>query len=187
LSLASQQVATNVLAPKVPAATAPPTPAKVYFVELLLTRGGKVLDRNVYWLSTQPDVVNWPRTVGSPQATMTSYSNLQALNSLPPAAVQATAHTSWQHGADGANLVTRVTITNTSKRSTVAFFLRADVLAGGSELESATWHGNDSTLWPGESQTLTVSYDAAGLHGATPVISLSGWNVAARVIAAPVP
>jgi exo-1,4-beta-D-glucosaminidase len=189
LTLSSQQVATNVLHPKVPAATTSPTPAKVYFVELLLRRGGTVLDRNVYWQSTQPDVVNWPKTLGRPQATMTSYANLTALNSLPPAAIHATAHTTWQHGADGTNLVTRVTITNTSKRATVAFFLRADVLQGssGTELESATWNGNDITLWPGESQTLTVSYDAASLHGATPVISVSGWNAAALHIPALVP
>jgi exo-1,4-beta-D-glucosaminidase len=45
----------------------------------------------------------------------------------------------------------------------------------------------DITLWPGESQTLTVSYDAADLHGATPVISLSGWNVPLGYLAAPVP
>ncbi len=36
LSLASQQVMNNVLTPKVPAATAPPATASVYFVELLL-------------------------------------------------------------------------------------------------------------------------------------------------------
>jgi exo-1,4-beta-D-glucosaminidase len=196
LTLSSQQVRTGVLTPKVPAVTSAPTPAKDYFVELLLRRHGRVIDRNVYWQSTQPDVVNWPKTTGRVQATMTSYANLRALSSLPPAAVRATAHTAWQRGGAGDNLVTRVTITNTSKRATVAFFLRADVLAGtrsgglapgGGELESATWNGNDITLWPGESQTLTVSYDAASLHSATPVISVSGWNVAALHIPAPVP
>jgi exo-1,4-beta-D-glucosaminidase len=196
LTLSSQQVMNGVLKPKVPAATAPPTPARVYFVEVLLRRHGAVIDRNVYWLSTQPDVINWAKTTGAVQATMTSYANLRQLGSLPAATVHATAHTAWRHGPDGANLVTRVTLTNTSRRSTVAFFLRADVLAGTKaggvlpgdpELESATWNGNDITLWPGESQTLTVSYDAASLHGATPVVSVSGWNVAARDIAAPLP
>jgi exo-1,4-beta-D-glucosaminidase len=155
-----------------------------------------VLDNNVYWLSTQPDVPNWRKTLGNPQATMTSYANLTALNSLPAAAVQARAVTSRQRGPDGADLVTRVTITNTSASPTVALFLRADVRRGtrgggvrpgDSELRSSTWNGNDISLWPGQSQTLTVSYDSADLHGATPVISLSGWNVAASNIAAPAP
>jgi len=44
-------------------------------------------------------------------------------------------------------------------------------------LQSSLWQNNDITLFPGESQTLTVSYDSASLHGATPVITVSGWNV----------
>jgi exo-1,4-beta-D-glucosaminidase len=195
-SLASQQVRNDLTRLRVPHATAPPAPAQVYFVQLLLRRHGALLDNNVYWLSTQPDVPNWRKTLGNPQATMTSYANLTALNSLPAAAVQARAVTSRQRGPDGADLVTRVTITNTSASPTVALFLRADVRRGtrgggvrpgDSELRSSTWNGNDISLWPGQSQTLTVSYDSADLHGATPVISLSGWNVAASNIAAPAP
>jgi exo-1,4-beta-D-glucosaminidase len=127
---------------------------------------------------------------------MTSYANLRSLNSLSRAAVSARAVTSRRRGPDGADLVTRVTITNRSAAPTVALFLRADVLrgtrrgavlAGDGELQSSTWNDNDITLWPGQSQTLTVSYDSAGLRGASPVISLSGWNAAAATIAAPVP
>jgi exo-1,4-beta-D-glucosaminidase len=59
------------------------------------------------------------------------------------------------------------------------------MLRGGNELESSIWAGNDITLWPGESQTLTVTYGAADLRGATPVISVSGWNVPRLDIAAP--
>jgi exo-1,4-beta-D-glucosaminidase len=194
--LASQQVDNHLGQLRVPRATAPPAPASVYFVQLLLRRHGAVLDNNVYWLSTQPDVPNWRKTLGNPQATMTSYANLRSLNSLPSAAVSARAVTSRRRGPDGADLVTRVTITNRSAAPTVALFLRADVLrgtrrgavlAGDGELQSSTWNDNDITLWPGQSQTLTVSYDSAGLRGASPVISLSGWNAAAATIAAPVP
>jgi exo-1,4-beta-D-glucosaminidase len=154
-----------------------------------------VLDRNVYWLSTHPDVVDWARTAGSPQATMTSYTNLAALSSLPRARIKVTAVTTRRPGPDGADLATTVTITNTSKKHTVALFLRADVLRGtanghlppgAGELETATWNRNDITLWPGESQPLTVSYDSSELAGATPVISLYGWNAPVRDIAAPV-
>jgi exo-1,4-beta-D-glucosaminidase len=192
-ALASQQVSNDLARLRVPHTTAP---ARVYFVQLLLRRHGALLDNNVYWLSTQPDVVNWAKSTGAVQATMTRYANLRALNSLPTAAIQARAVTSRQRGPDGANLVTKVTITNTSAAPTVALFLRADVLRGtrrggvlpgDSELTSSTWNSNDISLWPGQSQTLTVSYDSADLHGATPVISLSGWNVAASNIAAPAP
>jgi len=195
-TLASQQVSNDLARLRVPHATTPPARARVYFVQLRLSRHGAVLDNNTYWLSTQPDVPNWPKTLGNPQAKMSSYANLRALNSLPAATVHARAVTSRHSGPDGAGLVTRVTITNTSATPTVALFLRADVrrgtraggvLPGDSELSSSTWNDNDISLWPGQSQTLTVSYDPADLHGATPVVSLSGWNVAARNIAAPAP
>ncbi|MEV5719106.1 cellulose binding domain-containing protein [Amycolatopsis mediterranei] len=187
LTLNSQQVRNAVLTPKVPAATTPPAAAKTYFVELLLRQGNAVVDRNVYWQSTQQDVVNWASTLGNPQASMTQYANLQALKSLPQSTVGAVASTRSQPGPDGADTVSTVTITNTSKTPAVGFFLRADVRRGNpdgteqpgdNQVSSGLWDDNDVTLWPGESQTLNVTYRAADLHGATPVISLSGWNAA---------
>ena len=181
ITLASQQVKTKVLTPKVPTSN----PVQVYFVELLLKRSGTLVDRNVYWLSTQPDVVNWTKTLGQPQGTLSQYANLQALQTLPQSAITATASTASQPGPDGADRATTVTITNTSS-STVAFLLRADVrrgtasgqeLPGDNELQSSIWQGNDITLFPGESQTLTVTWNSADLRGATPVVSVSGWNV----------
>ncbi len=197
ITLTSQQVLTNVLTPTVPAVTTPPAPASVYFVELLLRNGaGTVVDRNVYWLSTQPDIVNWPKTLGRPQGKLSQYANLQSLQALPQTSVSVTATTTHQPGPDGADLATTVTITNLPGSSTVAFFLRADVrrgtvsgqeLPGDYELQSSIWNGNDITLFPGESQTLTVTYNSQDLQGAVPVISVSGWNVAKQDVAAPVP
>ncbi|HEY6309202.1 MAG TPA: beta-mannosidase, partial [Streptosporangiaceae bacterium] len=193
LTLASQQVLNNVLTPKVPAAGS--KPVQVYFVELLLRQNGTVTDRNVYWLSTKQDVVNWKKTLDQPAGVISAYANLKSLQTLPPSSITATAKTTRQPGPDGADLTTTVTITNTSS-ATVAFLLRADVrrgtaggqeLSGDNELQSSIWQDNDITLFPGESQTLTVTYDSSDLQGATPVISVSGWNVPKIDIAAPVP
>jgi exo-1,4-beta-D-glucosaminidase len=181
ITLSSQQVRNAVLTPKVPAGTA----AQTYFVELLLRQDGAVVDRNVYWLSTQPDVVNWKKSLGQPVGTLSQYANLQALQTLPQSSISAAAATTTVAGPAGADRSTTVTITNTSG-STVAFLLRADVrrgtaggqeLAGDNELQSSIWQGNDVTLFPGESQTLTVTWSAADLQGATPLVSVSGWNV----------
>ncbi|GAB2707319.1 glycoside hydrolase family 2 protein [Kitasatospora kifunensis] len=180
LTLASQQVAGAVLKPKLPSAA-----NTVYFVELLVKQHGALVDRNVYWNSTTPDVVDWSKTIGQPQSTMTSYADLKALRNLPQASVTATATTSDQAGPNSSNKLVTVTVTNTSSKPTVGFFLRADLrrgtaagteLPGDNELQSSIWSDNDTTLWPGESETLTASYDSADLHGATPVVSLSGWN-----------
>ena len=181
ITLGSQQVMTKVLTPKVPVGD----PVQVYFVELALHQNGSLVDRNVYWLSTQPDVVNWTKSLGQPVGVIKTYANLQALQTLPQSAVTATAATTAQAGPNGADRATTVTITNTSQ-STVAFLLRADVrrgtpggqeLPGDNELQSSIWQGNDITLFPGESQKMTVTWNSADLQGASPVVSVSGWNV----------
>ncbi|HEV7175518.1 MAG TPA: hypothetical protein VGN29_08495, partial [Solirubrobacteraceae bacterium] len=182
VSVGGQGVARNLLHPAVPAATTPPAPAKTYFVELLLQRHGKVVDRNVYWLSTQQDVVDWDKTIGNPQATMTQFANLGQLQSLPAAAVRVRAHT--ESAGQGLEK-TVVRITNASSQPTVAFFLRADVrrgspsgtpAAGDNEVLPVYWSDNDVTLWPGESETLRATYRRADLRGASPVVSVSAWN-----------
>jgi hypothetical protein len=40
------------------------------------------------------------------------------------------------------------------------------------------WDRNDTTLFPGQSETVHVRYSAAQLHGARPVVTVSGDNVA---------
>src|SRR5262249_25540672 len=113
---------------------------------------------------------------------------LTGLQTLPQTSATATATTVNQPGPNGADRATTVTITNTNtSSSTVAFLLRADVrrgtaggpeLAGDNELQSSIWQNNDITLFPGESQTLTVTWNSADLQGATAVVSISGWNLA---------
>jgi exo-1,4-beta-D-glucosaminidase len=193
LKLRSQGVATEVLHPRVPATTRPPTPAQTYFVELLLLQQGQVIERNVYWLSTQKDLVNWRKTMGNPQAKMNQFADLSALQTLPAAAITVTAHTYRQPGPDGADTVTDVTIENTSSSKTVAFFIRADIRrgsgagvpdSGDNEVLPTLWSDDDITLWPGESETLQASYRMANLRGRSPVVSVAGWNVASIAIGA---
>jgi len=148
----------------------------------------------VYWLSTQPDVVDWAKTMGNPQATMTQFADLGQLQGLPPAGVHVSAHSDDVPGPDGADTVTRVRITNTASTPTVAFFLRADVRRGtpsgtplpdDNEVLPIFWSDNDVTLWPGESQTLTATYRRADFQGSSAVVSVSGWNVPVTDVPAP--
>jgi hypothetical protein len=43
--------------------------------------------------------------------------------------------------------------------------------SGDNQVTSALWSDNDITLWPGESQTLMVTYRSADLRDAAP-----GWS-----------
>jgi exo-1,4-beta-D-glucosaminidase len=194
IALSSQGVRTGVLHPSVPATTTPPAAAKAYFVELVLKQNGREIDRNVYWFSTQQDVVDWSKTMGMPQATMTQFADLHELDSLAPGQVHVTAHTHGQRGPDGADTATDVTITNTSSTKAVAFFLRADIRRGNTagipapgenQVRPVFWSDNDVTLWPGESETLHASYRRRALGGGSPVMSVSGWNVPTVNTAAP--
>ncbi|MEV4562006.1 beta-mannosidase [Kitasatospora sp. NPDC049285] len=180
-SLTGQQVAGNLLKP-----TVPTTAHTVYFVELLLRQNGALVDRNVYWQPTTGDSVNWSKTLGQPQAAMTSYADLKALQNLAPAKVAVTATATPAAGPNGADRLLTVTVTNTSTTPTVGFLLRADLrrgtaagaeLSGDNQARSTVWNANDLTLWPGESQTLTATYRSTDLTGTTPVLSLEGWNV----------
>ncbi len=203
IALGAQGVATNVIAPQLPAETRPPAPAETYFVELLLSQSGELVDRNVYWLSTQPDVVDWAAMLSGgepePQATMSQYADLQALHELPGATLQVSARTQVDQeptAPAGSDRLTTVTITNTSTMPTVAFFVRADVrrgdaegtpAAGEDEVLPVFWSSNDTTLWPGESETLSAAYSSSALQGQQPVVSVSGWNVPAIDVPAPSP
>jgi exo-1,4-beta-D-glucosaminidase len=182
VSLTSQQVKNAVITPKAPTSTT----GNVYFVELLLKQGSNVVDRNVYWQSTKQDVINWSKTTGQPNGTETSYADLTGLQSLAAGSVSATATASAATGPNGADTSAKVTLTNTSAK-TVGFFLRTDVRrgnasgteqSGDNQVTSALWSDDDITLFPGESQTLTVTYNSADLNGATPLLSVSGSNVA---------
>lgn len=117
---------------------------------------------------------------------MTSYADLRQLRQLPAAQVKVSASSHPQRGAGGTDRVTDVTITNTSSTPAAAFFLRADLrrgstpvpAAGDNELLPVFWDRNHTTLWPGESETLHVAYRNAQLGGASPVVSVSGDNLA---------
>lgn len=183
-ALRGQDVRT-VLTPAVPAGI-----SRTYFAELTLTRGGATVSRNVYWLSTKKDAVDWSATVGKGSGAAFEpggYADLTGLRSLPSAAVGASAVTR----REGAEAVTAVTIRNTGNAPAV--FTRADVRRGSPDGRPARgddqvlpirWDDNAVTLWPGQSQTLTARYDAAALRGAAPVVSLTGWNVPVHNVAA---
>jgi len=201
ITLTGQEVKNAVLTPTVPATVTSSSKATTYFVELILRQGTTIVDRNDYWESTYPDVINWTKTLDGQNAetyaVMTQYANLKGLQSLPASTITASdITTTSKPGPDGADTVTDVTVTNTSKTATVGFFLRADLRRGNAsgtpqtgdnEVSSALWNDDDITLWPGESETLSVTYDSSDLDGATPVISLSGWNAALQDLAAPAP
>jgi exo-1,4-beta-D-glucosaminidase len=150
-----------------------------HFVELdLASNDGQPVSRNVYWLSTQHDVLDWKNSNWY-MTPLTQYADFTALQSLPTATADVHATTR----RDGDDNITTVTLTVPESSKVVALFQHLSVRqsAGGELALPILWSDNDVTLWPGESVTVTARYAAKG--AAAPVVEVSGWNVAAQHVA----
>jgi exo-1,4-beta-D-glucosaminidase len=146
--------------------------SRTYFIELELERApGKSISRNVYWLSTQTDELDWANSTWY-LTPVSRYADLTPLQSLPAATSDVRATLRHEGGED----IVSVTLTVPSSSKAVALFQHLSVKrgAGGEPLLPVLWSDNDVTLWPGESMTLTA-HVAAG--AAAPVVDVSGWNV----------
>jgi exo-1,4-beta-D-glucosaminidase len=153
-----------------------------YLAKLVLTdAAGKEVSRNVYWLSTKADTLDWSNSDWYYTPT-TSYADLSGLNSLAPVAVDTTASTTAN--ADGTT-TTKVTLKNGSTGKVPAFFVDAHVVDGtGAPVLPVRWTDNQVSLWPGESATLTATYRTADLKGGKPSVRIAGWNTGTKTIPA---
>ena len=154
--------------------------SSAYFIELDLTAAdGKPLSRNVYWLSTRPDTLDWGHSNWY-LTPLTQYADLGALRSLP-AATSAVRATTQRQGKDE---VTTITLSVPASSKAVALFQHLSIRRGaqGELALPVLWNDNDVTLWPGESITLTARYATQGT--AAPVVAVSGWNVPAYSVPA---
>ncbi|HJU07268.1 MAG TPA: glycoside hydrolase family 2 [Rhodanobacteraceae bacterium] len=151
-----------------------------YFVELnLASSDGRPVSRNVYWLSTQPDVLDWKHSNWY-LTPVTRYADFTALRSLSTASSEVHATTR----RDGDDYVTTVALTVPKSSNIVALFQHLSIRQSdhGDLALPILWSDNDVTLWPGESLTVTARYKAKGTT--RPVLEVSGWNVPTRYVPA---
>ena len=154
-----------------------------YFVELdLASSDGQPVSRNVYWLSTQKDVLDWKKSNWY-MTPLTEYADFTALQSLP--AATSSVHATTRR--DGDDNVTTITLSVPESSKVVALFQHLSIrkAAGGDAALPILWSDNDVTLWPGESLTVTARYAAKGI--AAPVVEVSGWNVPVQHVPAAPP
>jgi exo-1,4-beta-D-glucosaminidase len=152
---------------------APAGLSRTYFIELeLASADGKPISRNVYWLSTQTDELDWAHSNWY-LTPVTRYADLTPLQSLPTA----TSETRATMRREGAEDIATVTLTVPSSSKAVALFQHVSIKrsAGGEPIAPILWSDNDVTLWPGESLTLTAHVATTG--AAMSVVEVSGWNV----------
>jgi exo-1,4-beta-D-glucosaminidase len=153
--------------------TEPAGVTPTYFLSLqLYSSKGDLLSRNFYWLSTHPDVSNFPKSEWY-YTPLTDFADFRALQDLPPATVKA----SMRASNEGNETAAKVIVENTG--SSLAFLVRLRVLKGkdGAEALPVFWEDNYISLMPGEKREVSVRVRKQDLGGAEPVLAVDGFNV----------
>ncbi|KAK4221766.1 family 2 putative glycoside hydrolase [Podospora fimiseda] len=120
----------------------------VVFLKLVLKDGTKVIDRNVYWVSKDLDVLNWGKSEWY-VTPVTRYADYTGLNKLATADVSVTAAAAAGKG--------EVVVTLENKAKVVAFFVSLNLVdKDGNDVLPVRWDDNYVSLWPGEKLTLTA-------------------------------
>ncbi|MFF4850769.1 exo-beta-D-glucosaminidase [Streptomyces sp. NPDC001194] len=155
-----------------------------HLARLVLTdSSGREVSRNVYWLSTRRDVLDYTESDWYHTPT-TAYADLTGLRSMAQATVSATATTSVDADAPSTS-TTVVTVRNTGTGNTPALLTDLHLVDGkDTPVLPVRWSDNQISLWPGESATLTATYRTADLHGSAPAIRVSGWNTPTATVPA---
>lgn len=145
----------------------------VYFVKLTLEDfKGKLVSDNFYWLSTQGDTLDKPKSGSDWYYTPTKqFADFKALNTLPPVKLNVTS----KSGRSGKDYATHVTVENPGK--SLAFFVHLKVMdKNGDEILPVVWEDNYFSLMPGEKRDITALY-ARESKNSKPFVEVDGWNV----------
>src|SRR5262249_34216969 len=146
--------------------------SSTYFLALRVSDAtGKLLGSNFYWLSTQPDTLDWAKSTWYVTPTA-AYADFTALSQLPKVKLKISDH-SERHGD---REITRVILENPA--SQLAFFVRLKVNRGstGQEILPVLWQDNYVSLLPGEEREITAEYRVGELGAEKPVVEVKGWN-----------
>jgi exo-1,4-beta-D-glucosaminidase len=173
----SQQSTVNVQADGTVRVLTLPEPSDlspVYFVKLKLEDAkGKSVSENFYWVSTQGDTLDKPKSGSDWYYTPTKqYADFKALNSLPPVKLKVVAKSE----RTGDEYTTHVTVENPSK--SLAFFVHLKVNDDrtGEEILPVIWQDNYFSLLPGEKRELMATYAEPPKYS-KPIVQVEGWNV----------
>jgi exo-1,4-beta-D-glucosaminidase len=144
-----------------------------YFLDLRMQRStGEVVSRNFYWLSSKPDVLDFPKSDWY-FTPITSYADFTALQNLPKVSVKAamkTKETGDEHSA-------HVMVENSG--TGIAFLVRLRLLKGkdGPEILPVFWEDNYFSLLPGEKREIDVSVRKSDVGNAKLALAIDGYNV----------
>jgi exo-1,4-beta-D-glucosaminidase len=142
------------------------------FLRLTLLDAGSGLEvqRNLYWLSAEPDVLDWNAS-NFYRTPCSAYTNYSGLCDLPTATVTTSIQSVTTQGADA---VVSVTVENVG--SSVAFFVRLRLTAANAgpsdrDVLPVLWSDNYVTLFEGESTVVTATVPTVDMPSHVVVIT----------------
>ncbi len=154
-----------------------------HFVELELDDAeGSRVSRNVYWMSTREDELDWDRTTWqyTPQSEYADLTGLQRLAVVrPDVTADIAAGVTDDHAGEPLATAT-VTVRNRSAVPAVGIHLSV-VGDGGRPVAPILWQDNDITLFPGQAAVVTGRFPATESPGDA-TIRVEGFNVAEQDI-----
>jgi exo-1,4-beta-D-glucosaminidase len=150
-----------------------------YFLQLeLKNRFGRMVSENFYWLSTDPDQLDWPATIGTAYTPQSAYANLKGLAELPNTRISVKASTQINSHVD----TTEVMLRNVG--ADVAFMIRVRLTdgKGGPDITPIFMQDNYVSLLPGEERKISVKYEFPIRTRMNAILHVSGWNVTPTTI-----
>jgi exo-1,4-beta-D-glucosaminidase len=145
-----------------------------YFLKLeLQNASGRRLSDNFYWLSTKPDVLDWPKKFEEVYTPQSAYADLSGLSGLPPVKLSVQARLLQGRGALGVHAL----VQNPSSDIAFMVHLRFANSKTGEDIVPIFWDENYFSLLPGEEREVTAQFAPSALVGADAVLVVDGWNV----------
>ena len=132
----------------------PENVSETHFIKLTLKKGDALLSENFYWRGNE-------------------YLNYQALESMETASLLSAATIS----ENGKEKTIQLELTNDSNPVALAIRLKLVQEESGKRVLPAFYEDNYFSLLPGETRTLTITFDERYLQGDSPLIMLEGWNI----------
>ncbi len=149
---------------------------EVFFLDTrLYDHDHNEVDRNFYWISPVPDLLDYedPHTLPWVHTPSKQYADFTALNRMPAAEIAC----SLSYMSDGGTMTCRVVLEN--KSSVIAFFVHADILdeKSGDPILPVYWSDNYLSLLPHEKRILIARIPGEEAAGKTPLLRVRGYNL----------
>jgi exo-1,4-beta-D-glucosaminidase len=167
---------------------APEGLSTTYFLKLQLHDAtGKLVSDNFYWLSTKLDTLDWAARSDTVYTPQKDFSDLTGLHGLAKQNLVVSGGEPIKIGPGQSSLMT-LTIQN--KGPNVAFMVHPRLTRGKGpfnrsgepmhareDVVPVFWSDNYFSLLPGETKSVSVTFNPASLDGSEPQITVDGWNV----------